>query len=326
MIVVRAPLRISIAGGGTDLPSYYEHHGGTSFISAAINKYVYVSVHETFDNSFILNYSKREEVFEVDAIEHPIIRETLKHLNITRGLEISCVADVPSGTGLGSSSSFTVALLTALRVYQGTLQGSKYQIAQEAVKIELERVNSPIGIQDQYISALGGIRKFVVSKRGKVSDTELMETPIYSKFKLFYTGLTRSANYILQQQDDLTSIKNPEMLRNLDQVSSLGAEIEQALLLENPKSLGYLFKEQWNAKKQRSQFASNLDIDSLFVLGLHAGAMGGKLIGAGGGGFLLFVVDSPQTSERLTKSMTAAHCPELKYFYDLEGVKIVYHG
>ena len=324
MIITRSPLRISLGGGGTDLPSYYEEHGGF-LIAAAIDKYVYINVHRRFEEGFVLKYSHLEEVATVDEIKHPIIREALKLVGVTeRNLEISSMADIPAGTGLGSSGAFTTALLKALHTMRKNIVRPA-EIAAQACQIELEKLHEPIGKQDQYIAAVGGLTSFHFMPSGKVEvlPVELDEETLFNlqdNLLLFFTGYTRSASKILKEQNDRTKGVDKAMIENLHFVKELGVQSKEALEAGNLREFARLMDVHWQRKKERSGGMSNGEINGWYDFAMANGALGGKLIGAGGGGFLMFY--SEQTT-RLRRAMREQGLREVRFRFDFEGTKIV---
>jgi D-glycero-alpha-D-manno-heptose-7-phosphate kinase len=324
MIITRSPLRISLGGGGTDLPSYYKKHSGF-LIAAAIDKYVYITLHQTFQPGLIVKYSKMEQAAEVDAVQHPIVREALRSVGITDPhLEITSMADIPAGTGLGSSGSFTTALLKALHAYRKNLvhpQG----LAEQACNIEIERLNEPVGKQDQYIAAYGGLTCFQFLPNGHVEAFPLKVTSetlynLEDNLLLFFTGYSRSASSILKDQDCKSRQSDKEMIDNLHFVKELGYQSQEALETGNLAKFGELMNVHWEHKKRRSGGMSNGDIDRFYQLALENGALGGKLIGAGGGGFLMFYANDKIPIRR---AMTEQGLREVRFRFDFEGTKIV---
>jgi D-glycero-alpha-D-manno-heptose-7-phosphate kinase len=324
MIIVRSPLRITLGGGGTDLPSYYRQHEGL-LISAAIDKYVYITLYHGFNDDLLVKYSKMERVVSIDALEHPIIREAIKLVDVDwRGLEISSMADIPAGTGLGSSSTFTTALLKALHTFKRNLI-HPHHLAEQACEIEIERLGEPIGKQDQYISAFGGITCFRFCKDDRV---EAWPAPISQETRdnledslvMFFTGISRKASSILKEQNDKTKHDDGEMLRNLHFVKDLGQRSLAALSEGNLDEFGKLMHEHWQHKKRRSGGMSSPQVDTWYDLAMANGATGGKLIGAGGGGFLLFhTKDKP----RLRHALSGAGLREVRFRFDFEGTKVL---
>lgn len=324
MIIVRSPLRISIGGGGTDLPSYYHDHSGF-LIAAAIDKYIYITVHDTFVADFILKYSKMERVQTVDEVQHPIVREALK-LTATpvTGLEITSMADIPAGTGLGSSGAFTVALLKALYTHQRKII-NPYDLAQQACEIEIERLGEPVGKQDQFISAFGGLTQFRYHTNGDVDVTPLeldAETAynLEENLILFFTGYTRSASKILKEQDDKSKDKDTAMIQNLHNVKQMGMDIRDMLVAGDLHGFAGAMQTHWENKKKRSGGMTNPQIDEWYALALANGALGGKLIGAGGGGFLMFYAED---KVKLRRALNQAGLTEVRFRFDYEGTKVL---
>lgn len=293
MILTRSPLRISLGGGGTDLPSYYRQSGGF-LIAGAIRQYIYVSLHQTFVDEFILKYSELERCMGIDEIKHPIVREALKMLDIKpNALEISSIADIPAGTGLGSSGTFACALLKTLYEYKG-IHISQRLLAESACEIEIERLHEPTGKQDQYISSFGGVTAFTFNeddsveiKKVEMSDSQKLD--LEDSLIMFFTGYTRRSSKILAEQNDATKQNDSSMIANLDNVKRIGYESLNALESGNFDLFGELMHEHWLNKQKRSKSMLNENINGAYNLARDNGAVGGKLVGAGGGGFLLFV-------------------------------------
>jgi D-glycero-alpha-D-manno-heptose-7-phosphate kinase len=324
MIITRSPLRISLGGGGTDLPSYYREFGGF-VISAAIDKYVYITLHETFQPAIIVKYSKMETVESASEISHPIVREALKLVNVTRPhMEITSMSDIPAGTGLGSSGSFTTALLRALHMLRND-QVSRRELAEEACHIELDLLGEPIGKQDQYIAAFGGITCLHFQPDGTVDVRPLHlegETlhNLEDNLMLFFTGFTRAASAILQDQDSRSRSKDREMLENLHFIKQIGCESKSALESGDLRLFAELMHRHWERKKSRSEGMSNDRINAYYDLACRNGALGGKLIGAGGGGFLMFYTEE---KPRLRRAMCAAGLREVRYRFDFQGTMVL---
>jgi D-glycero-alpha-D-manno-heptose-7-phosphate kinase len=324
MIITRSPLRISLGGGGTDLPSYYRKHSGF-LIAAAIDKYVYITLHQTFVQELIVKYSRLERVGSVDDVQHPIIREALRMVEIQGPyLELTSMADIPSGTGLGSSGSFTTALLKALHTYKKNLVHPR-DLAEQACEIEIERLGEPIGKQDQYIAAYGGLTCFQFLPNDQVEawplkiDTETLYN-LEDNLLLFFTGYSRSASSILKEQDDKSKDRDQSMVDNLHFVKELGYQSKEALENGNLHRFADLMNVHWEHKKQRSGAMSNDDINTWYDLAMANGAMGGKLIGAGGGGFLMFYAED---KTRLRHAMAQTSLREVRFRFDFEGTKVV---
>ncbi len=324
MIIARSPLRISLGGGGTDLASYYKDHEGF-LIAAAIDKYVYVSTSRPFHEGIILKYSKVETVSQVAKVEHPAIREALNYFQLNSPqIEISSFADIPSGTGLGSSGSFTTALLKALHGhYRRNIHPQ--QLAELACHIEIEKLGEPIGKQDQYIAAYGGITEFTFHKNGSVSSAPLnlsVQTvhDLEDNLLLFFTGISRSAGSILKDQVEKTKANDPRMVDNLHFTKDLGLRSKAALLIGDTNSFGELMHEHWEHKKSRSNGMTSDFIDSVYSQAIQAGAVGGKLVGAGGGGFLMFYASD---KEKLRVKMSQLGLEEVRFQFDFEGTKVI---
>lgn len=324
MIIARSPLRISLGGGGTDLPSYYKEHGGF-LVAAAIDKYVYVTVLRPFSHGISLKYSILENVQLVKEVQHPIIREALITLNLkTPQVEITTLADIPSGTGLGSSGSFTTALLKALYSHYRKNIHPK-ELAELACSIELEKLGEPIGKQDQYIAAFGGISAFSFNPDGTVTSEPLAISTntihnLEDNLLLFFTGISRSASSILSEQDTKSKASDRVMLDNLHFTKVLGFRSRDALLAGDTIGFGKLLHEHWLHKKQRSHGMSNVFIDDAYEIAMRNGAVGGKLVGAGGGGFLMFYSSD---KEKLRNAMSKLNLEEVRFKFDFEGTKVI---
>lgn len=324
MIITRSPLRISLGGGGTDLPSYYQEHGGF-LIAAAIDKYVYINLHQTFIEEIIIKYSKLERVNSIDEVQHPIIREVLRYAGITAPrLEITSMADIPAGTGLGSSGSFTTALLKALHTLQKNLIHPQ-ELAQQACHIELDVLKEPIGKQDQYIAAYGGLTcfKFLPDHRVEAWPLAIDTETLYNledNLLLFFTGYSRSASSILQEQNTKSQQHDQQMIENLHFVKDIGMKSLQALETGDLHLFSELMNEHWRYKKQRSANMSNSQIDQWYELALKNGALGGKMIGAGGGGFLMFYTED---KIRLRHALRQTGLVEVRFKFDFNGTQVV---
>ena len=324
MIITRSPLRISLGGGGTDLPSYYKNYGGF-LLSAAIDKYIYVTIMRPFVEGIFLKYSKLEHVDLVDEVKHPIIREALRLMELkTPQIEITTLADIPAGTGLGSSGSFITALVKALYAHRRRLIHPA-ELAKIACEIEIEKLGEPVGKQDQYIAAFGGITSFrfhkndeVVAKPVNISMDTLFD--LEDNLLLFFTGFSRSAGSILKDQDTRTQGSDQEMLNNLHYVKELGLRSRKALEEGKTKEFGEIMHEHWEHKKRRSGGMSNPEIDEWYKLARKSGAIGGKLVGAGGGGFLMFYTEDRKNTR---KAMAQAGLEEVRFRFDFEGTKVL---
>ncbi|MBK93951.1 MAG: galactokinase [Rickettsiales bacterium] len=324
MIIAKSPLRISLGGGGTDLKSYYADHGGF-LIAAAIDKYVYVNVMRPFTEGIYLKYSKLEKVDSIKQIQHPIIKEALNIVNLkTPQIEITTLADIPAGTGLGSSGSFTTALIKALYTYKKK-HLLQEELAKLACEIEIEKLGEPIGKQDQYIAALGGITCLKFNKDDSVQ-AEALDISIDTLYDLednlllFFTGYSRSASNILKDQNTKSKNNDKQMIDNLHYVKELGYRSRDALIDGDTTKFGRIMDEHWNHKKKRSSGMSNSKINDLYDLGMKNGAIGGKLVGAGGGGFLMFMA---KDRNRLRNAMKSANLEEVRFSFDFEGTKLV---
>jgi len=324
MILTRSPLRISLGGGGTDFASYYERHEGF-LIAGAINKYVYVNVTRPFSEGIVLKYSKIENVAKISEIQNPIIRESLRLFNLkTPQIEISTVADIPSGTGLGSSGSFTTGLLKALHAHKRKPIQTN-ELAALACDIEINKLNEPIGKQDQYIAAFGGITSFIFKKDGTVVAEPLSVTPetifqLEDNFLLFYTGQSRKASQILSDQKTKSLAGDTEMMDNLHFIKELGLRSKHALEAGNLEDFALLMNEHWEHKKLRSIGITNENINKWYGVGIKNGGLGGKVVGAGGGGFLLFYAHDKQ---KLRKAMKNEGLEELRFGFDFDGTKVI---
>lgn len=344
MILVRAPFRLPLGGGGTDLPAYYKHYGGF-LITAAIDKYMYINVNQpAVFNKIKINYTRTEivDVGDIKAIKHDIVRESLKYLNINEPLEIHSMADLAAGTGMGSSSSYAVALLKGLNTMI-----RKYipvqELAEEACKIEIDLIGKPIGKQDQYAAAFGGITQLEIDKAGNVRATPLsldheVIVELENRLMLFYTNIERDANEILGEQSSkiassvINSSNSTEKRdeknegRGADQsmhaIKEIGYRIGDALQRGDVSEIGRLMHEHWITKKSVSTKMSNLAIDDWYTLAMENGALGGKIMGAGGGGFFVFCVDEGKR-KHLRKTMENAGLTYMGFRFDFEGVKVL---
>ena len=324
MIIARSPLRISLGGGGTDLPSYYRAHGGF-VLSAAITQYVYVTMQRTPLKEILLRYSQIERVKTVAEIKHPIVREALKLTGIEGpNIEISTLADIPAGTGLGSSGSFTTALLKALYKYKRNFI-HPLELAEMACHIELDLLKEPIGKQDQFIAAYGGVTAFDFRKDGTVDAKSLNVSEdtidlLEDNLVMVSTGYYRAASSVLKEQDDRSKSNDQEMIDNLHRVRELGYRTRDAIESGNLGQYGEIMHEHWQHKKKRSSAMTNAEIDGWYELARANGAIGGKLIGAGGGGFLLFYTEE---KGKLRAALRNAGLMEVKLGFDYEGTKIL---
>lgn len=321
MIITRTPFRVSLAGGGSDLREFYSKNGYGAVVSTAINKYMYIVIHPYFHDKIRLKYLKTEDVENVDEIQHPIVRECLRKTALEKGVEIASFADVPAGTGLGSSSAFTVGLLNALYAYKGKVV-SKERLAAEACEIEINILKEPIGKQDQYAVAYGNMNyiKFNKDETVDVSPillTEQAREKLEDRLCLYYIGGKRKAGDILNEQK--MNMLNEEKFQRLRKMVTLADELRDVLSKENAGSLGAFLHKGWLYKKELASGISNEDIDDLYNKAAEHGASGGKLLGAGGAGFLLFYANN---HESLKKHLG---CKVLPFNIDREGTKIIFY-
>ena len=319
MIITRTPLRISLGGGGTDLPSYYRENGHGFLIAASITKYVYIAVNENFDNDILLKYSEVERARSIDDVRHPLLRECLRATEISKRIEISSMADVPAGTGLGSSGSFAVGTLKALHLVSHETP-SAIKLAEMACDIEMNILGEPIGKQDQYIAAVGGITSFKFNDDESVEIERLdlerdVRTRIEENLMLFYTGVKRSASEALASESQ-PSKRGGVVVNNLSDTRAVGYETLKILQSGDMNAFGQILTNQWELKYQRQPSALHDQVNEWIQIGIQAGALGGKLIGAGGGGFLLFYSDR---KNELRASMHECGLEEVGFGVDYEG-------
>jgi D-glycero-alpha-D-manno-heptose-7-phosphate kinase len=320
MIITQTPLRIGLLGGGTDLPSYYLEHGGR-VLNAAIDKYIYVIVKQRFDDEIYVNYSKKEIVSRVEDLEHELVREAMLMTGVTSGVEITTLADIPSsGSGLGSSSTVTVGLLNALYTYTGR-QVPAAELAERACEIEIQRCGKPIGKQDQYIAALGGIRDLRFGPGDTVGSEELglsavERLALQQQVMLFYTGITRRADSILVEQNANVETTLPQ----LDLLRDLAGFAVERLCSGDVDAIGPAMRESWEAKRKLASGVSNQQVDAAVTRALDAGATGVKLTGAGGGGFLLVI--SPMERQPAVRQVLS-DMRELPIRLDRLGTRVV---
>jgi D-glycero-alpha-D-manno-heptose-7-phosphate kinase len=320
MIITRTPLRISIGGGGTDLPSYYREFGGY-VVSAAINKYVYITINQGFFPGYLLKYWETEHAESYETIRHPLIRETLQIHQVPRNVEIVSIADVPAGTGLGSSGTFLVGLLHAVHAYKREPVTAE-MLAREAFEIEMVRLKEPVGKQDQYVAAYGGLvcQEYRPDDSVAIVPLQMSEAAIWElreSLMLFFVGYSRNASLLLRHQKTKSEQQDPQMLESLHFTKQLGQEIKSALESGKIEQFGQLMHEHWMRKRCRSAGMSNNRVDELYDLARARGEVtGGKLVGAGGGGFLLF---QTRDRRRLRTLMTDAGLSEMDFSFDFDG-------
>ena len=327
MIITRTPLRISLGGGGTDLPSYYREAGHGFLIAAAITKYVYIAVHRNFDDDVMLKYSAVERVPTAADTKHPLLRTCLHVTGIDRGIEITSMADIPTGTGLGSSGSFTVGVLKALRAYQHELV-SNAELAAQACRIEIELLREPVGKQDQYIAAVGGLTAFEFHADERVEIVPLDITlntrhRLEDNLLLFFTGVRRSASEVLAEQQAERPRGAVSLRDNLDRVRQIGYDTKRALEAGDLVGFGQLLTDQWKLKYERAPGRVHAEIDRWIAAGIDVGALGGKLVGAGGGGFLLFYAEEKAD---LRQQMSDFGLEEVRFGIDYEGTATIVSG
>lgn len=325
MIISRAPVRFSLGGGGTDLPSYSREHGGF-LVAASIDKYVFVGANRRFYDTIRLAYSKTETVDSVDQIEHRIFREALRKTAITNGIELVSVADVPSNTGLGSSSTFTVALLNALHAYKQEFVSSE-ALAEEACHIEIDVLKEPIGKQDQYISAFGGVTAFTFHTDGSVHVERVPMRPevideLEMNLLIFYSGIDRPASVVLKEQGQTIKENKDSAVERMHKIKELGHETRRILIEGRIDDYGALLHEHWTNKRKLASKMTDSVIDEHYEAARKAGALGGKLMGAGGGGFFMLYA-RPQERRAVYETMRARGLRPLRFRFDFDGARIV---
>jgi D-glycero-alpha-D-manno-heptose-7-phosphate kinase len=326
MIITRTPFRVTLGGGGTDLPSFYQDHGGF-ILAAAIDKYMFLNVNAPIvDDKIRVRYTGSEMVDHVDDVKHTLAREALRHFGIASGIEIVSIADIPAGTGLGSSSSYLVGLLNALHTLLQD-QATPQKLAEEACLIELDVLKKPIGKQDQYMAAFGGLTTLDIDPAGRVCvtrldlDMDLVES-LEHNILMFYTNEMRDATTILKKQDESARIKDQTVIKSLHEIKDIGLEISDAIAKGNLRRFGELLDIHWQSKKRLAEGISNPQIDAWYELARKNGAIGGKISGAGGGGFLMLYCEDNKA--RLREVMRGAGLRELKFRFDFEGSKVVF--
>ena len=326
LIVSRTPFRLSLGGGGTDLPTYYTKYGGF-FISGAVNKYMHIVLNDRFEPGIRVSYSQTEIVDSASSIRHPTVRETLLHLNFKDRIEIVSLADVPAATGLGSSGSFSVGLLNALYAHQRTLRTPE-QIAEEACYIAMNRLHEPSGKQDEYAASLGGIRSYEVDTNGRVTPRELRISPetldeLEHGIMMFYTGIKRSAKEILGNQREKIVSNDDGAVEKMHAIKSIGLESRKALEAGDLRRFGELLNDHWVVKRGVAEGMTTEGIDRWYSLARKNGAIGGKLVGAGGGGFLMLYCEEGRREVRTV--LAREGLAEMKFRFDFEGSKVIYN-
>jgi D-glycero-alpha-D-manno-heptose-7-phosphate kinase len=326
MIITRTPFRVTLGGGGTDLPSFYREHGGF-ILAVAIDKYMFLNVNTPIvDDKIRVRYTRSEMVDHVDEVQHTLAREALRHFGVTNGIEIVSIADIPAGTGVGSSSSYLVGLLNALHALLQD-QATPQKLAEEACHIELELLRKPIGKQDQYMAAFGGLTALDIKRDGRVDVTRMdLEVDLVESLEhnilMFYTNEMRDATTILKKQDEATRSKDRTVVTSLREIKDIGLEISNAISKGELRRFGELLDVHWQSKKRLAEGISNPQIDAWYELAKKNGAIGGKISGAGGGGFLMLYCEENKT--RLREAMRGAGLRELKFRFDFEGSKVVF--
>ena len=326
MIITRTPFRMTLGGGGTDLPSFYREYGGY-ILAVAIDKYMFLNVNTPIvDDKIRVRYTSSEIVDHVDDVKHTLAREALRHFGVSSGIEIVSIADIPAGTGLGSSSSYLVGLLNALHTLLQD-QATPQKLAEEACSIELDVLKKPIGKQDQYMAAFGGLTTLRIDPDGRVCaarmdlDVDLVES-LEHNILMFYTNEMRDATAILKEQDNATRSKDRVVVQSLREIKDIGLEISDAISKGHLRRFGELLDVHWQSKKRLAEGISNPQIDAWYELAKQNGAIGGKISGAGGGGFLMLYCEDNKV--RLRDAMRAAGLRELRFRFDFEGSKVVF--
>jgi len=325
VIISKSPLRLSIGGGGTDLPFYYQKEGGY-LVTATMNKYIYCIVKERFEKEVRISYSENEEVGDISEIENDRAKEVLKQTGLQEHMEVVTMADAPSGSGLGSSGAFTVGLLNAAHTYQKDKR-SKKNLAEQAFDIEHNELNYPCGKQDQYAAALGGIVLLDIDENGNTRVSPIDIEPetvdkLEKNIQLFYTGQLRDSSEILEDQKKKV-ISEEEKMEKMRQIKSIGKDIKQSLEENKPDRFGELLHQHWTAKKKFTEKMSNSEIDNAYDRARELGALGGKIMGAGGGGFFMFYVN--EKHERFREEMKSLGLRHMNFQFDWEGTKVVYN-
>jgi D-glycero-alpha-D-manno-heptose-7-phosphate kinase len=326
VLITRTPLRISLGGGGTDLPSYYREHGGV-VVSAAIDKYIFIAINRTFTNDYFIKYSELERTASVAEIRHPLVREALQLHEVGPGLELVSLADIPAGTGLGSSGAFTVGLLRALYAFKRE-HVSANTLAEQACHIEIDRLGRSGGKQDQYIAAFGGVTCFEFCRDGRVQVSPLLISQdtlhdLEEHLLLFFTGYARDADVMLADQRKRTEAGDTTMIDNLAGIADIGRRIKATLELGDTRGFAALMHEHWQLKRDRTAGMTSSDTDRWYDLAMANGALGGKLVGAGAGGFLMFYAPEPA---RLRAALARERLAEVRFHFDFDGSTMVARG
>ncbi len=324
--MTRTPFRLSLGGGGTDLPAYYSKYGGF-FISGALNSYMHIVLNDRFEPGIRVSYSRTEIVESAEQIRHPIVRETLMHLDFKDRIEIVSLADVPAATGLGSSGSFSVGLLNALYAHQKVFKTPE-EVAEEACYVAMTRLREPSGKQDEYTASLGGIRSYEVDREGRVTSKELrIPAEVLSELEygimMFYTGIKRSANDILASQSRKVANGGDGAVEKMHRIKSIGLESRKALEGGDLRRFGELLHEHWTVKRGVTEEMSTDDIDRWYASARQNGALGGKLVGAGGGGFLMLYCEEGR--QKVRAALAKEGLVELRFGFDFEGSKVIYN-
>jgi D-glycero-alpha-D-manno-heptose-7-phosphate kinase len=326
LIVSRTPFRLSLGGGGTDLPAYYKKHGGF-FLSGAVDKYMHIIVNDRFEPGIRVSYSRTEIVNSVDSILHPSVREALRLLDLSDRLEIVSLADVPAATGLGSSGSFTVGLLNALYARKRIVKTPE-QVAEVACDIAMNRLHEPSGKQDEYTASLGGIRSYEIDKSGRVTSRELKISEntlaeLEYGIMMFYTGITRSAGEVLTKQQSKVSGGDDDAVKRMHAIKEIGLQSKKALESSDLRRFGELLHEHWTLKRGITENMTTDGVDSWYSIARKNGALGGKLVGAGGGGFLMLFCQDGR--EKVRTALSKRGLVEMRFRFDFEGSKVIYN-
>jgi D-glycero-alpha-D-manno-heptose-7-phosphate kinase len=326
LIVTRTPFRLSLGGGGTDLPAYYTKHGGF-FVSGALNSYMHIIINDRFEPGIRVSYSRTEIVESAEQVRHPIVRETLIHLRFKDKIEIVSLADVPAATGLGSSGSFSVGLLNGLYAHQRVFKTPE-EVAEEACHIAMNRLHEPSGKQDEYAASLGGIRSYEVDREGRVTSKELRIKPAVLEdleygIMMFYTGIKRSAKEILSAQSTKMASDRGGAVEKMHAIKKIGVESKRALESGDLRRFGELLHEHWTVKRGVTAEMSSEGIDHWYSIARQNGAIGGKLVGAGGGGFLMLYCEEGR--QKVRSALAKEGLTELRFGFDFEGSKVIYN-